>query len=108
MSREDFASLYDVHYPRVFRYLVWRLRDMDAAEELAAEVFAIALEALQKGTAPNHVERWLVGIASHLASRPRSDKRLGASAGPEPGVEQDPEELAIGRLESAVVWRYVD
>src|SRR5437870_1111788 len=108
MSREDFASLYDVHYPRVFRYLVWRLRDIDAAEELAAEVFAIALGAFQKGTTPGDVERWLVGIASHLASRPRGEERPGKFAGPAPGAEEDPEELAIGRLESGVVWRCVD
>jgi RNA polymerase sigma-70 factor (ECF subfamily) len=108
MSREDFASLYDVHYPRVFRYLVWRLRDMDAAEELAAEVFAIALKAFKKGTAPTHVERWLVGIASHLASRPRSERRAEEFAEPEPGAEEDPEELTIGRLESAAIWRSVD
>jgi len=108
MSREDFASLYDVHYPRVFRYLVWRLRDIDAAEELAAEVFAIALGAFQKGTTPGHVERWLVGIASHLASRPRGEERPAKFARPAPGAEEDPEELAIGRLESAAVWRCVD
>jgi len=108
VSREDFASLYDVHYPLVFRYLVWRLRDTDAAEELAAEVFAVALTVFQGGTAPTQVERWLVGIANHLASRARSEKRPGDPGGPEPAVENDPEELAIGRLESAEIWHCVD
>jgi DNA-directed RNA polymerase specialized sigma24 family protein len=50
VNREDFAQLYDVQYPRVFRYLLWRLRDRDMAEELAAEVFARGLTALHKGT----------------------------------------------------------
>jgi DNA-directed RNA polymerase specialized sigma24 family protein len=69
VNREDFAGLYDVQYPRVFRYLLWRLRSRDAAEELAAEVFAAALTTLQKGTAPRQVGGWLIGIAEHLATR---------------------------------------
>jgi len=108
VSRDGFASLYDVHYPRVFRYLVWRLRDRNAAEELAAEVFAIALTALQEGTAPIQIEQWLVGIANHLAAHARSAKQPSEPVEPEPAVETDPEELALGRLETAAIWSSVD
>ena len=109
MNREDFAGLYDVHYPRVFRYLLWRLRKRDAAEEIAAEVFATALTTLQKGTEPRHVGSWLIGIADHLATR-SFRKRRTEDISMEAGLptEQDPEELVLGRIESGMIWRCVD
>ena len=108
MNAETFSALYDVQYPRVFRYLLGRLRDEHAAEELAAEVFAIALASLRKGTQTRRVGSWLVGIADHLASRYWREKRTGAppvELGPVD--EADPEELAIGRLESGELWKCV-
>lgn len=108
MTAEAFATLYDVQYPRVFRYLLGRLRDEHAAEEIAAEVFAIALASLQKGIQPRRVGSWLVGIADHLASRYWRERRgQEPPIQPEPVVEVDPEELAIGRLESGKLWKCV-
>jgi RNA polymerase sigma-70 factor (ECF subfamily) len=109
VNREDFAGLYDVQYPRVFRYLLWRLRKRDAAEEIAAEVFATALTSLQKGTEPRQVGSWLIGIADHLATRSFRTRRTEDISG-EAGLatEQDPEELVLGRLESDMIWRCVD
>jgi RNA polymerase sigma-70 factor, ECF subfamily len=108
VNAEAFATLYDVQYPRVFRYLLGRLRDELAAEELAAEVFAIALASLQKGTQPRRVGSWLVGIADHLASRYWRERQEGdRPVQPEPVAEADPEELAIGRLESGQLWKCV-
>lgn len=107
MNAEAFAALYDVQYPRVFRYLLGRLRDEHAAEELAAEVFATALASLRKGTQPRRIGSWLVGIADHLASRYWRERQAeqgrqteGPSLPPGPALEADPEELAIGRLEA--------
>jgi RNA polymerase sigma-70 factor (ECF subfamily) len=109
VNREDFGRHYDAHYPRVFRYLLWRLRDKDAAEELAAEVFATALAAFQKGTEPRQVRSWLVGIADHLAARSWSKQQAGGAITDSClATEQDPEELVLGRLESAMIWRCVD
>ena len=106
MSAETFAALYDVQYPRVFRYLLGRLRNDQAAEEIAAEVFAIALASVRKGNQPRKMGSWLVGIADHLASRYWNRKQAEeARAEPEPVVEADPEELAIGRLEGAQLWK---
>ncbi|HKV43509.1 MAG TPA: sigma-70 family RNA polymerase sigma factor [bacterium] len=109
MNREDFAGLYDAQYPRVFRYLLWRLRNRDAAEEMAAEVFATALAALQKGTTPRHVGSWLVGIADHVALRSWRRQRTERAVLPESlGTAQDPEELMLARLERDEIWRCVD
>jgi RNA polymerase sigma-70 factor (ECF subfamily) len=109
LDRDDFAGIYDAHYPRIFRYLLWRLRDRDAAEELAAEVFATALTAFHKGTEPRHVGSWLVGIADHIASRSFRKRRIeGSAAETVLGTEPDPEELVLGRMESAMIWRCMD
>ncbi|HET8999714.1 MAG TPA: sigma-70 family RNA polymerase sigma factor [bacterium] len=109
MTREDFAGLYDVQYPRVFRYLLWRLRKRDAAEEIAAEVFATALTTLQKGTEPRQIGSWLIGIADHLATRSFRKRRTeDAVVEAGPAGEQDPEELVLGRIESGMIWRCVD
>src|SRR5438105_3763356 len=85
MNETEFVGLYDVQYPRIFRYLLWRLRQRDAAEEVAAEVFAVALRTFQQGPAPEELP-----------------DRVG------PAVERDPEELVIGRLEHATVRACVD
>lgn len=102
MKREDFGRVYDDEYPRVFRYLLWRLGNKEAAEELTGEVFGMALSALQKGDKPTRAGRWLVEIADRLASRSmrreqrdRIDPEL-ALAG-EGGPDQD----VMGQLEGA-------
>jgi DNA-directed RNA polymerase specialized sigma24 family protein len=105
MNREDFAGLFDVQYARVFRYLVWRLRNRDAAEELAAEVFATALAALQTGTEPDLAGSWLIGIADTLATRsvpPRYTEGAGVDGGPP--AEQDPAARVLDRRESGTIW----
>jgi len=102
---QTFGDLYDAHYPRVFRYLLGRLRDAHSAEDIAAEVFAVALSSLQKGTQPRQVGSWLVGIADHLASRHWRQRRMEEQVRIlQPVEEKDPEELTIGRLDSALLW----
>jgi len=109
VNREDFAGLFDVQYPRVFRYLLWRLRNRDAAEELAAEVFATALAAMQTGTEPRQVGSWLIGIADHLANRSLQTRQFeGAIVEAGPPAEQDPEVLVLGRRESGMIWAWWD
>jgi RNA polymerase sigma-70 factor (ECF subfamily) len=109
MKAEGFAQIYDAHYPRVFRYLLARTRKLQEAEELAAEVFVVALEGLRRGAEPRHLGNWLVGIANHVASRfwreqaikePLSDASWAR--------EEDPEELAIERLETQALWWCLD
>ncbi|HEV2440800.1 MAG TPA: sigma-70 family RNA polymerase sigma factor [bacterium] len=109
LSPQAFGDLYDTHYPRVFRFLVGRLRSAQIAEELTAEVFAIALAALRKGTQPRQIGSWLIGVADHLASRHWRRRKVEERIPPRSVVEEeDPEELAIGRLESAMLWDCVN
>ncbi len=109
MNSKAFARLYDDFYPRVFRYLIGRLHDTRGAEDLAAEVFVVALKALQKGTQPRQVGSWLVGIADHLASQYwRKKQREETPAGSLVVEEADPEAIAVGRIENEELWRCVN
>ena len=109
MDAAAFARIYDAHYPRVFRYLLGRIRSPQEAEELAAEVFATALESLERGAVPRNVGSWLVGIADHLASHYwRSRVPEHALVESQLNIEEDPEELAIGRMESKILWQCLD
>jgi RNA polymerase sigma-70 factor, ECF subfamily len=43
-----FADLYEIHFERVYAYIVRRVRDRDTAEDLVSEVFHKALENLPR------------------------------------------------------------
>lgn len=109
MTAELFAGIYDAHYPRVFRYLLARTRSAQDAEELTAEVFALALEGLKRRGVPLHIGGWLIGIADHVACRYWRLRAAEDHPALSPGEpEEDPEELALGRLESQRLWRCLD
>lgn len=109
MDTGAFVFLYDENYPRVFRYLVGRLRDRRTAEDLAAEVFATALKSLQSGIQPRQIGSWLVGIADHLASQYwRKRQQEERSAGSAVVEEVDPEAIAVGRMAHEELWRCVN
>ncbi len=104
MNREDFGRVYDDEYPRVFRYLLWRLGNKEAAEGLTGEVFGVALSALQKGDKPARVARWLIEIADRLASRSlRREQRDQGDRGVF-AVGRDADQVVRGQLEGTAIW----
>ncbi len=107
MDAETFARIYDSHYPRVFRYLLGRIRGRHEAEELTAEVFAAALEGLQRGRQPRHIGNWLVGIADHLASRFWRKRAVERDFDGDTAVidVRDPEDVTMRQLDTEVLWR---
>jgi len=72
-----FAELYELNFERVYAYVVRRVRDRDAAEDLTAEVFQKALANLPRFRwrgAP--FAAWLFRIASNvIADRFKSSAR---------------------------------
>jgi RNA polymerase sigma-70 factor (ECF subfamily) len=65
-AREAFAELYEQHFPRVFRYITYRVSSIQLAEDLTSEVFLKAL----KGFSGYRSERglfstWIMSIARH-------------------------------------------
>jgi RNA polymerase sigma-70 factor (ECF subfamily) len=88
-----FADLYERHFDRVYAFVIRRLRDRDAAEDVTADVFHRALASLRtfewRG-AP--FASWLIRIAANaVADRQRRAGRevVNSDALPDAGVDPD-------------------
>jgi RNA polymerase sigma-70 factor (ECF subfamily) len=107
-----FAELYELHFERVYAYIVRRVRERAAAEELTSHVFHQALANLGKFKwrgAP--FASWLFRIAANsIATRAQRQQRESASeANPQPEVEVDNPETNLEQVETlAKVYRLVE
>lgn len=102
-DRDSFALLYEIHADRVHQYLVRRLGEPADAEDLTAEVFLKAMNALPSFKitgAP--IIAWLLRIAhnasvNHLKKRSRHNEvelfDMGISSG------DDPADVAVRKTE---------
>ena len=107
-----FAELYELHFERVYAYIVRRVRSRSAAEELTSHVFHQALANLGKfkwRAAP--FAAWLFRIAANSiadrAGRLRRESGLEASA--EPIDRGASSESDLERVETvAQVYKLVD
>jgi RNA polymerase sigma-70 factor (ECF subfamily) len=97
-ARQDpakFADLYDLHFERVYAFVVRRLRDRDKAEDVTSEVFQKALANLKSYTwtgAP--FVAWLFRIAANAVSdhfKRASREAVNSNDPPDPsgGPEQE-------------------
>jgi RNA polymerase sigma-70 factor, ECF subfamily len=88
-----FADLYERHFARVYAFVVCRVRNRDAAEDLTAETFHKALAGLatyESRGAP--FGAWLLRIAANaIIDRLRRDARevVDSDHLPDPGVGPD-------------------
>ncbi|HEY0431851.1 MAG TPA: RNA polymerase sigma factor [Pyrinomonadaceae bacterium] len=103
-----FAELYELHFERVYAYVVRRVRERSAAEELTSHVFHQALRNLGKFKwrgAP--FAAWLYRIAANsIADRARTQARELALQPSEPAVTVEPDLEQIERI--ARVYQQVD
>lgn len=110
---EAFSRLFDIFFERMRRYMYYHTGSVDAADELASEVFASALESIgnfeDRGGTIGH---WLYGIARNLLSEHfRAEGRVvrgllePAALASDPA---DPESYALDRLDHEDVYRAVD
>ena len=103
-----FAELYDRHFDRVYAFVVSRVRDRDAAEDLTADVFQKALAGLRQYEwrgAP--FGAWLIRIAAHaVIDRGKRDARevVDSDNLPDAAVNPDVERAE----ETALLFRLVD
>lgn len=97
-DREAFAALYELHYPRVFNYVMRTTMNVAAAEDIVSVTFLKALNGLQHYEQRGHrFESWLYRIATNtMMDHFRRHKRdtayatdLSYSAN-SPGVELAP------------------
>jgi RNA polymerase sigma-70 factor (ECF subfamily) len=107
-----FAELYELHFERVYAYIVRRVRERSAAEELTSHVFHQALANLGKFKwrgAP--FVTWLFRIARNsIADRAQRLRResdseaLSAGASTEPDFEQIETIARIYKLVDQLPW----
>ena len=58
-------AMYDRALPQVFGYLRSRTGNEAVAEDLTAETFLAAVQAIQRDAIPNLTVAWLIGVARH-------------------------------------------
>ena len=66
MAQPDMEQVYREHSRLVYRYLLSRTGDADAAEELTQETFYRAVKGSERFDGSCRVSTWLVGIAKNL------------------------------------------
>ena len=100
-------ELYDDALPHVYGYLLARCGDVGLAEDLTAESFLAAVQAVRKPGAPGPSIGWLIGVARHkladhwrqVAREQRALRRLDG----EPAPADDPWETAVDRIRAREV-----
>jgi RNA polymerase sigma-70 factor (ECF subfamily) len=98
---------YDDTLPHVYGYLLARCGDIGLAEDLTAESFLAAVQAVRKPGAPEPSIAWLIGVARHkLADHwrrvEREQRGLRLLAG-EPASAEDPWEAVVDRIRAREV-----
>ena len=86
------VDLYDRALPEVYGYLKLRCGDYALAEDLTAETFLAACDAVERAKVSDVTVAWLIGIArhklvDHWRREARHERRLHAVAGQTEAVE---------------------
>jgi RNA polymerase sigma-70 factor (ECF subfamily) len=118
-------ELYDAALPEVYGYLLSRCGEPPVAEDLTAETFLAAVEALRRQPPPELTTAWLIGVArhklvDHWRRLDRERRRLRVLAGGPDEVEDPWDERLDAMLarevlatlspyqRAALVLRYLD
>lgn len=117
---DDIDGIVALYQPRVFRFLLGTLRDVDAAETLTQETFLRAWNARDSFRADCSIATWLIRIALNLArdhtrtGRFRFWKRISTTAveasdvaGYLPSHEGSAESQMIARQQVENIWQTV-
>jgi RNA polymerase sigma-70 factor (ECF subfamily) len=65
---QAFTALYEQLADRVTRYIAVRVATTQVAEDLAAQTFLKALEAMRQGKGGRNMHAWVFGIARHVVA----------------------------------------
>lgn len=111
---EDFARLYDAEMPRIYRYICYRVRTREEAEDLTADVFCRALRHWPRVRGELRSPRaWLFTLAGHclVDYYRRVRGRVETSIDDRFGLGDDlagPEEASIRRQEMQTLLSSLD
>jgi RNA polymerase sigma-70 factor, ECF subfamily len=118
-------ALYDTALPHVYGYLLGRCGRVGWAEDLTAEVFLAAVDAVRREPPVPISTAWLIGVARHKLAdlwrrQARDERRLGAVADTQPLVS-DPWDVQLDAVRArdtlaklpahhrgALILRYLD
>lgn len=65
LDQDALAQVHEQYYDAIYRYLAYRVSNLQTAEDLTSEVFIRFLHAIQQKNAPqNTIRGWLFGAAS--------------------------------------------
>ena len=67
-DRHAFAALYQRYLPSVYRFALARLGVVEAAEEVTAQTFEVALQQIDRYEGRAALSTWLIGIARNKAN----------------------------------------
>lgn len=78
LDQDALAQVHEQYYDAIYRYMAYRVNDLQMAEDLTSEVFIRFLHAIQQKNAPqNTIRGWLFGAASLiLKEHYRKKKRM--------------------------------
>ncbi len=99
---EELLALYDRALPDVYGYLLSRCGQATLAEELTAETFLAAVDAVRRDDPPPVTVAWAIGVArhklvDHWRRRAREERSLRAGADDLPAVE-DPWDVRLDQV----------
>jgi RNA polymerase sigma-70 factor (ECF subfamily) len=102
-------ALYDTALPQVYGYFLPRCGSPTAAEDLTAETFLAAVDAVRRRTVPDLTVAWLIGVArhklvDHWRRVEREDRRLHAVA----AVTEDADDPWDEHIDAAVAHLVLD
>lgn len=116
-AAEDLEAVFRLYKPRIFRFILASLRDMDAAETLTQDCFMRAYLSRERFRGDCSLETWLMQIAVNLVRDHARNRRLqfwrrAEKAGPKAhdvgnqlaGPDRSPELNAVLREQVAAVW----
>jgi len=90
LDQEAIAEIHDAHYVSIYRYIAFRVDDVQTAEDLTSDVFLRFLSALRDRHAPqNTIRGWLIGTASNVLKEFYRSKRRLHQAGLDESTPDD-------------------
>jgi RNA polymerase sigma-70 factor, ECF subfamily len=103
-DEREFDAFFDAHYPELRRFVIRRIEDRGGADDVLAEIFAIAWR--RRDQLPDPALPWLFGVCHRvIANRRRSAKRrarlFNRLAATPVDLGRDPAEILAERSEIA-------
>lgn len=96
---DPLVAIYRVALPQVYGYLLTRCGSVTLAEDLTAETFMAAVDAVRRRQMPEVSVAWLVGVARHKLvdhwRRVAREQRGLAAVGPDQEASDDPWEEVL-------------